>query len=42
MIGKAKKCTDIHLTVNEENKNAIKLYEKLGFKVKNIAYMMQI
>ena len=35
-------CTDIYLTVNKENKNAIKVYEKFGFKVKNIAYSMQI
>ena len=35
-------CTDLYLTVNEENKNAIKLYEKFGFKIKNIAYSMQI
>ena len=35
-------CTDLYLTVNEENKNAIKLYEKFGFRIKNIAYSMQI
>ena len=35
-------CTDIYLTVNEENVNAIKTYEKFGMKVKNIAYSMQI
>ena len=35
-------CTDLYLTVNEENKNAIKLYEKFGFKIKNIAYSKQI
>ena len=32
----------MYLTVNEENINAIKLYEKFGFKVKSIAYSMQI
>lgn len=41
-IAKEKNCTDIYLTVNEENINAIKLYEKFGFKVKSIAYSMQI
>ena len=35
-------CTDIYLTVNEENENAIKVYEEFGFKVKSIAYSMQI
>lgn len=35
-------CTDIYLTVNEENKNAIKTYEKFGMKVKNISYSMKI
>ena len=41
-IAKEKNCTDMYLTVNEENINAIKLYEKFGFKVKSIAYSMQI
>ena len=41
-IAKEKKCTDMYLTLNEENINAIKLYEKFGFKVKSIAYSMQI
>lgn len=41
-IGKEKDCTDMYLTVNEENENAIKTYEKFGFKVKNIAYSMEI
>lgn len=41
-IAKEKNCTDLYLTVNEENINAIKLYEKFGFKVKSIAYSMQI
>lgn len=40
--GKENNCTDIYLTVNEENKNAIKVYEEFGFKVKSIAYSMQI
>lgn len=34
--------TDLRLTVNEENENAKHLYETVGFKVKNIAYSMQI
>lgn len=41
-IGKEKKCTDIYLTVNEENKNAIRFYEKFGLRVKNISYSMPI
>lgn len=41
-IAKSKECTDLYLTVNQENENAIKAYEKFGFKVKNIAYMMKI
>ena len=41
-IAKSKGCTDLYLTVNQENENAIKVYEKLGFKVKNIVYMMKI
>lgn len=35
-------CTDMYLTVNEENINAIKTYERFGMKVKNIAYSMQV
>ena len=35
-------CTDLDLTVNEENENAIKVYEKFGFKVRSIAYSMKI
>lgn len=35
-------CTDLYLTVNEENIGAIKTYEKFGFRLKNIAYSMQI
>ena len=34
--------TDLRLTVNEENENARHLYEQLGFKVKHIAYSMQL
>jgi len=41
-IGKENNCTDIYLTVNEENKNAISVYEKFGMKIKNIGYSMQI
>lgn len=38
--GKENKYTDLRLTVNEENENAIHLYEKVGFKVRNIAYTL--
>lgn len=41
-VAKSKGCTDLYLTVNKENENAIKVYEKFGFEVKNIAYMMKI
>ena len=41
-VGKEQGCTDMYLTVNQENEGAIKVYEKFGFKVKNIAYMMKI
>ncbi len=41
-LGKEQGCTDVYLTVNQENENAIKVYEKFGFKVKNIAYTMKI
>ena len=41
-VAKEKGCTDLYLTVNKENDNAIKLYEKFGFRVKNIAYLMKI
>lgn len=41
-IAKENNCNDLYLTVNEENINAIKLYEKFGFKVKNISYSMKI
>lgn len=39
---KENNCTDVRLTVNEENTSAIKLYEKLGMRVRNIAYTMKI
>lgn len=39
---KQNNCTDMYLTVNEENEKAIKLYEKFGFSVKNIAYEMKL
>lgn len=32
--------TDLRLTVNDENENAKHLYEKVGFKVRNIAYTL--
>lgn len=35
-------CTDIYLTVNEENIGAIKTYENFGMSVKNIAYMKRL
>ncbi len=34
--------TDLRLTVNEENENARHLYKQVGFKIKNIAYSMQL
>ncbi len=40
--GKLNNCTDIYLTVNEENEGAIRVYEKFGMKVKSIAYSMKI
>lgn len=41
-LGKENNCTDIYLTVNQENENAIKVYENFGMKVKSIEYMMEI
>ena len=41
-LGKENGCTHLYLTVNKENENAIKVYEKFGFNVKNIAYIMKI
>lgn len=40
--GEENGCTDLYLTVNEENENAIKAYEKFGFRIKNLAYSMEI
>ena len=37
-LGRKEDCTDLYLNVNEENKDAIKLYEKIGMRVKNISY----
>lgn len=33
---------DLFLDVKQENENAIKMYEKFGFKVRSIAYSMKI
>ena len=41
-LGKEKNCTDIYLTVNPNNKNAIKVYENFGMEVHNISYMMKL
>lgn len=41
-LGKNNGCTDIHLTVNPQNINAIRVYEKFGMKVDKIAYMMKL
>ena len=41
-FGKGNNCTDLYLTVNKENVNAIKVYEDFGFKVNSISYSMQI
>lgn len=41
-LGKEKNCTDMHLTVNPNNKNAIKVYENFGMEVNNISYMMKL
>ena len=41
-LGKEKNCTDMHLTVNPNNKNAIKVYENFGMEVHNISYMMKL
>ena len=41
-VGIENGCTDMYLTVNEENKAAIRVYEKFGMRVKNIAYSMEI
>lgn len=41
-LGKKNKCTDLYLTVNPNNKDAIKFYEKFGMNVKDISYMSKI
>ncbi len=41
-LGKEKNCTDMYLTVNPNNKNAIKVYENFGMEVHNISYMMKL
>lgn len=41
-LGKEKNCTDMHLTVNPNNKNAIKVYENFGMEVNNISYVMKL
>lgn len=41
-LGKENNCTDMYLTVNPKNENAIKVYEKFGMKLKDITYMMEI
>lgn len=41
-IAKEQNCTDMHLTVNPNNENAIKVYEKFGMKVYNLSYMMKL
>ena len=41
-LGKEKNCTDLRLTVNPNNKNAIKVYENFGMKAHNISYMMKL
>ena len=41
-IAKEENCTDMHLTVNPNNENAIKVYEKFGMKVHNLSYMMKL
>lgn len=41
-IAKEENCTDMYLTVNPNNENAIKVYEKFGMKVYNLSYMMKL
>ncbi len=41
-LGIKNNCTDIYLTVNPENENAIKVYENFGMRATNISYMMEI
>jgi len=39
---KAESCTAVELSVHPENGKAIRFYEKLGMKVKNIKYAMPL
>ena len=39
---KANECTDMYLTVNEENENARRVYENFGMRIKNVAYSLRI
>ncbi len=41
-FGKNNGCTDMYLTVNPQNTNAIRVYEKFGMEVDKIAYMMKL
>ncbi len=41
-LGNNNKCTDIYLTVNPQNKNAIIAYEKFGMEIDSITYMMKL
>lgn len=41
-LAKQNNCTGIRLTVNEENDSARKLYEKVGMKLKNVAYNLSL
>ena len=41
-LGKEKGCTDLYLTVNPKNKNAINVYESFGMEIKDIAYTCKI
>lgn len=41
-LGENLDCTDIELSVNCENTSAIKLYEKMGMKVKDVNYYIKI
>ena len=41
-LAKTNNCTDIYLDVNNHNKKAIKLYEKMGFIMKQITYSKKV
>ena len=41
-IAKAQGCNDIQLSVYPQNENAVRFYEKCGFRVRNIRYQMYI